>query len=133
MFLNCTAHKLTEEQINTIRELYTEVIVELKDDNSILHSKLVNCPSEIGELQELARNLLEYLKVKYSESKGKLVIHFPIGSPAFNALFFRHQERENLPLCFVFSHTERKSVDEKQEDGSVIKRSIFQFVKFIEI
>jgi len=132
MFLNCTAHELTPEQITFAKE-YSSVIVDLKADNNDLHTKLVNCPPEIAVIQDLVRELLQYLKNKYNESEAKLTVHLPIGSPAFMAVFFIKLDRNTLPFQIVFSHSDRVSVDEKQADGSIVKRAIFKFIKFIEI
>ena len=132
MFLNCTAHELIPEQ-KTFAKEYSSVIVDLKADNNDLHTKLVNCPPEIGVIQDLVRELLQYLKNKYNESEAKLTVHLPIGSPAFMAVFFIKLDRNTLPFQIVFSHSDRVSVDEKQADGSIVKRAIFKFIKFIEI
>jgi hypothetical protein len=132
MFLNCTAHELTQDQIGLARD-YSQTIVDLKADNINLHTKLVNCPPEIGVIHELVIELLDYLKVKYLESENNLTVHLPIGSPAFMAVFFMTLDRKILPFRIVFSHSDRVSIDEKQADGSIVKRAVFKFIKFIEI
>ncbi|HMV45729.1 MAG TPA: hypothetical protein PK079_21230 [Leptospiraceae bacterium] len=132
MFLNVTAHELTTEQ----RELaasYSDTIVDLKKLNPSLHERLVSCPLEKGELLALADELLMFIGEVSQMNKNRLTLHLPIGSPAFMALFFMKLDREKLPCRIVFSHSDRVSVDEKQEDGSVVKRAVFKFVKFIEI
>jgi hypothetical protein len=101
MFLNCTAHELTTEQLTFAKE-YSSVIVDQKADNNALHTKLVNCPPEIAIIQDLVRELLQYLKIKYNESEAKLTVHLPIGSPAFMAVFFMKLDRNALPFQIVF-------------------------------
>jgi hypothetical protein len=132
MFLNATAHELTGEQILQAT-IYSRNIVNLKEDNPGLYEELVNCPDERDDLEKLSEVFLDYLRMQYIQSERNLTVHFPIGSPVFNALFFRKLEKENLPIRTLFSHSERRSIDKKQADGSVIKKAIFQFVKFIEI
>jgi len=132
MFLNCTAHELTQEQIKLARD-YADKILDLKADNTDLHTKLVNCPPEIEVIQDLVREFLEYLKEKYNQSEAKLTVHLPIGSPAFMAVFFIKLDRFSLPFQIVFSHSDRVSVEDKQADGSIVKKAVFKFVKFIEV
>lgn len=132
MFLNATAHELTEEQMLQAQQ-YSQSVINLKEDNLGLFEKLVNCPFERQDLEELSEIFLDYIRLQYVEAERNLTVHFPIGSPAFNALFFRKLEKENLPIRILFSHSERKSIDEKLPDGKVIKKAIFQFVKFIEL
>ena len=132
MFLNCTAHELTQDQIKLARE-YADKILDLKADNTDLHTKLVNCPPDVLVIQDLVREILFYLQTKYDESQTRLTVHLPIGSPAFKAVFFMKLDRRTLPFRIVFSHSDRVSVDERQADGSIVKRAVFKFVKFIEI
>jgi hypothetical protein len=49
------------------------------------------------------------------------------------AVFFIKLDRYTLSFRIVFSHSDRVSIEEKQPDGSVIKRAVFKFVKFIEV
>ncbi|MCB1188928.1 MAG: hypothetical protein H7A23_05605 [Leptospiraceae bacterium] len=132
MFLNSTAHALTPEQKQKAI-VYSDTIIDLKDDEPSLYERLTNCPAEITELNQLCNDYLQYLENLYTRLNGDIVLHFPIGSPVFNALFFLHLNREKFQIRIVFSHTERVSVDERQPDGSIIKRAVFKFVKFIEI
>lgn len=132
MFLNCTAHSLTPEQKEKALE-HSNVLIDLKEDDPVLWERLSNCPPDVLVLKELAKDLLLYLESKYRESDGKLIVHFPIGSPAFNAIFFEMLDRRALRIRIVFSHSDRVSVDEVQSDGSVVKRAVFKFIKFLEI
>lgn len=132
MFLNCTAHELTEEQRQKALE-YSNILIDLKTYNPVLWEKLVNCPAEVEALKTLAQELLSFLKEVWQKSNQNLLIHFPIGSPAFQAIFFQKLDRKSLPIRILFSHSERVSVDEIQPNGSVLKKGLFQFVKFLEI
>jgi len=132
MFLNCTAHELTEEQRQKALE-YSNILIDLKTYNPVLWEKLVNCPAEVEALKTLAQELLSFLKEVWLKSNQNLLVHFPIGSPAFQAIFFQKLDRKSLPIRILFSHSERVSVDEIQPNGSVLKKGLFQFVKFLEI
>jgi hypothetical protein len=132
MFLNCTAHELTLDQKEQANK-YSPTILDLNSDNVDLHTKLVNCPPDVEIIQNLVKEFFQYLKEKYKEAKGDLTLHMPIGSPAFMAIFFMKLDREKNPCRILFSHSDRLSIEEKQADGSVIKRGVFRFVKFIEV
>jgi len=132
MFLNCTAHELTEEQRQKALE-YSNILIDLKTYNPVLWEKLVNSPAEVEALKILAQELLSFLKEVWLKSNQNLLVHFPIGSPAFQAIFFQKLDRKSLPIRILFSHSERVSVDEIQPNGSVLKKGLFQFVKFLEI
>jgi hypothetical protein len=132
MFLNCTAHELTEEQRQKALE-YSNILIDLKTYNPVLWEKLVNCPAEVEALKTLAQELLSFLKEVWLKSNQNLLVHFPIGSPAFQAIFFQKLDRKSLPIRILFSHSDRVSVDEIQPNGSVLKKGLFQFVKFLEI
>ncbi len=132
MFLNCTAHELTEEQKQKALE-YSNILMDLKTYNPNLWEKLVNCPAEVETLKTLAEELLSFFRELWQKSNQNLLIHFPIGSPAFQAIFFQKLDRKNLPIRILFSHSDRVSVEEIQPNGSVIKKGLFQFVKFLEI
>jgi hypothetical protein len=132
MFLNLTAHELTSEQMELARD-YSDTILDLKKMNLDLYERLVSCPPEKVELLELVYELFDYIIKVSKTSIMRLTLHLPIGSPAFMAIFFMNLDREKLPCRIVFSHSDRVSIDEKQEDGTVIKRAVFKFIKFIEV
>ena len=132
MFLNCTAHELTPEQKEQALQ-YSDTIVDLKEINPSLHERLISCPPDKVELLTLALELLDFIPKAAKQSNMRLTLHLPVGSPAFMAIFFIHLDREKLHWRIVFSHSDRVSVDEKQADGSIVKRAIFKFIKFIEI
>ena len=133
-FLNCTAHSLTEDQIKMIFEIQNNCnTVELKSENPNLHNELINCPPDEEKMlilyNQFSKYLLSYLK---ANKKTKFYIHLPIGSPYFMALFFsRFPVKKRIE--FLFSHTDRESIEEIQEDGRVIKKSVFRFQKFLTL
>lgn len=132
MFLNCTAHKLTEEQKTKAWE-YSDEIVDIEELNPALKNRLINCPALLIELNLLADDLLDFLQRIYVETQKECYVHLPIGSPAFMSIFFMKLNRDLLPMKILFSHSVRVSYDEIREDGSVMKKAVFKFIKFLEI
>ncbi len=129
MFLNCTAHSLTEEQKEEAKKL-DPVPMDLQDLSPELHKRLLNCPSDYDGIILLLREFCDYLSYIKKKAKGEeIYLHFPVGSPFFMASFFSYFKKKGFN--FVFSHSDRVSVDEKQEDGTVVKRAVFRFVKFL--
>jgi hypothetical protein len=132
MFLNCTAHSLTSEQKKIALE-YSNILIDLKEEKLELWENLSNCPADLVKIHELVKELMDYLHTLHLQSNGNLTVHFPIGSPAFNAILFENLDRKKLPIRILFSHSDRVSVDEVRPDGSIVKRAVFRFVKFLEI
>lgn len=130
LVLNMVQHQLTPEQ-RTELEKYGN-IVDGREYLPTLWPKIANSPSSGKDLRKLAREL--YVTLLGISEEKKVYMHLPLGSPAFMFQFGMivgsMGKWENMH--FLFSHTERCSIDEKQEDGSVIKKSVFQFIKFIE-
>jgi hypothetical protein len=62
-----------------------------------------------------------------------MFVHLPIGSPAFMFVFAQQASNLRTGVRFVFSHARREAIDEKQPDGSINRRAIFRFQKFIVI
>lgn len=131
IFVNLTAHKLTEEQIKAAKEkLGVDEIVEAEEIVSKkLLDRLRQCPSDKNKLIDMAYELADEL-YKYAIGKeARLYVHLPTGSPAFMWVFanvFPHKF-----MSAVFSHTRREVIKIEQQDGSVIKKSVFKFRKFI--
>ena len=131
VFVNLTAHRLLPEQVRAIKEdLGIEEIVDAEEvvPKGLLE-KLRQCPADPKELFRMACELSDAL-VKYTRENGvDLYVHLPCGSPAFMWCFanvFPHKF-----ISAVFSHTKREVVETQQPDGSVVKKSVFKFEKFI--
>lgn len=132
MFINCTAHNLTQKQIDAIFD-YASEIKELSELAPDLHRRLLNCPSQREQIDALLSDFTDFIfDALQSAEEGKLFLHFPIGSPFFMAKFFKTFPDDGR-VVFLFSHTERKSLEEVQPDGSVLKKTSFEFQKFLEL
>lgn len=139
VFINFTAHELLPEQKREVKKsLGANRIIEL-NPRGYLRKALSNTPPEVHKLIEISRIVLIYLDLFNNEDR--IYIHLPAGSPAFmwilcRALYFRQYEiegNERPNVIAVFSHSRRESTETKNEDGIVIKHSIFKFEKFIVI
>lgn len=118
----CPNHEPTTEQITDLQggEIsYLKNIISKESWNNIS-----NCPADANELKNLASLLISTMGLY-----DKVVL--PIGSPAFMAILMQKLPSERPKI--LFSHTERKSVEEQQPDGSIKKTSIFNHVVYIEI
>lgn len=115
-------HDLTEAQVKELEEKY--FIHFLKNENPELFGKISNCPDNAKDLMSLAK------EAYWFTAKHEAVL-LPLGSPAFNYIFNNFLSQSNKPK--LFAHSERVSVEQKQADGSVIKKSVFVHKHFINI
>ena len=120
-------HQLTEEQLTELNTLGTQVEIEyLKDVNAELFSNVANSPDNVRDLA-IAAQEMENL------SRGYDKVLLPIGSPAFMFCFSSVVATRQPKTRFLFSHSERQSIEAPGPGGVVEKKMIFKHVKFIEI
>lgn len=124
-------HNPTKEQLESLSDGYTN-IVYLKDINADLFQKICNSPSNTDGLFKLADDLISFISDYKSEiNADNLHIVQPAGSPAFQYILGRLTSDEYINV--VYAHSERVSVDEVQEDGSIKKTSVFKHKNWIVI
>lgn len=145
IFLNLSQHALTEAQQSAALNLYNAKVVSFKEafaSNPELISNLESSPDNAYDLSKVVKELISEIDSFYTDqvelesitqdSKMVMVVHLPIGSPAFNFELARrigsNPYYHYSHLLFVFSHTERISVE---KDGK--KVSEFRFSHFIEM
>lgn len=142
LFLNITQHNLSREQVIAINEIGSVLVGynEAFKDNDFLIDNLKNSPSAYNEIRDLVKVFLNELFSFYNrsvedgliENSDTMYVHLPIGSPAFNfklAYEIGKQPYYNFEnFQFIFSHTEKISVE---ENG--VKTSKFVFSHFIEM
>lgn len=120
-------HALCEEQVSEMQR-YGEYM-HLRDINPELFKRIANCPDTPIRILRLINDIHAFLGS--IDSDAVITLHLPLGSPAFMFAFATRsigiQNRK-----YIFSHSERDSIEEKLEDGSVVKRSVFKFSHFIE-
>lgn len=122
-------HELSVEQKECMA--YYGEYVHLKELEPDLFKRIANSPSSMTDICILATDVENFLlEYKRFAADSKIAIHLPLGSPAFMFTLGRIIDHIN-DLTVIFSHSERVSVEEKLEDGSVAKRSIFKFSHFI--
>lgn len=129
-------HELTPEQLQELDRVYgNPKIFYLKDVNHPLFRQLEQCPSDEGNLRNLADHLAEEMK----EFDYTIL---PIGTPAFNfllplylawndALFGADLRLMRFKVLFAFST--RNVVEKRNDDGTIEKKVIFKHEKFIQL
>jgi len=125
-------HNLTPAQIKELEdEIFLEK-VEVEELPEELKQELLNTPSDEEALKNLARRVVEEI---FPDNFSYTAVIFPAGSPAFMWLMARYcksvEDGSGKYPRYLFSHSERQVVEEKLEDGRVIKKSIFQHKKWI--
>lgn len=124
-------HNPTQEQLESLSSMYTN-IVYFRDINADLFQKICNSPDNTDGLFRLAYNLISFaLDYKSEVDADNLHIVQPAGSPAFQYVLGRLTSDEYINV--VYAHSERVSVDEVQEDGSIKKMSVFKHKNWIVI
>ena len=128
IFVNLTAHQLSDAQVEEIKKFADEIVKAEAVLSREMIQKLRQCPSDPTELVKLAYEVSEALVKFAREMNAELYVHLPTGSPAFMWAL-----ADVFPYTFctpVFSHS-RREVQEIKTDGTVIKKSVFRFEGFI--
>ncbi len=112
-------HQPTEDQKKEIADYH---ICYLKEADEALFNRLSNTPADGVELCLLAKKLLSMFSF-YDN------VVLPIGSPAF-IMVLGDLIPNDVKHKIVFAHSERESVDIPQNDGTVVKKSVFKHIKF---
>jgi len=138
VFINLTAHQLTDEQKKTAAsEFGATEFVDFKDIEPDLFGKLLNSPSDEGEISDIARDTILAMSRVHYRNSGNVIFHLPIGSPAMMfalaTLLSGHYYYPTFYGNVVVSHSERSSKEIQLPDGGVKKESVFSFVKFIKV
>jgi len=115
------SHTLTPQQEKDAKEsLGVSRIVPLRED---LRQRFANVPPELESLDEYVRPFVEYL-LEVGEPGDFVLIQGEFG------LVYRLVEvAKAMGLVPIYATTKRV-VKEEQENGRVIKRSVFEHVRF---
>lgn len=119
----CSAHTPTKEQmdsLNTMGEL-----IFLKDVDASLQEKINNCSSDRAELLQLADDI-NALRLQMDCTIVQLG-----GSPMFLYIAGSQINGCMSKNVLIFAHSERVSIDVPQEDGTVVKTSVFKHIGWI--
>ena len=126
--LICMQHQLTEDQLIELNNLDTRVEIEyLKDVDTKLFNSVANSPDDVRALAIAAQSLENSCRFGYD------AVLLPIGSPAFMFCFATVVATRQTKTKFLFSHSERQSIEVPGPNGTVEKRMVFKHTHFIEI
>lgn len=124
IILNTLQHQLQDNQIIELLRLGYEII-NLRDANPELFSKLANSPSEEEEILELAEEFADFIL-------NFPAVLLPLGSPAVMfATAMQLKDLQTTKKNFFFAHSIRISEDVPQPDGTIKKIQIFKHEKFL--
>ncbi|GIW57349.1 MAG: hypothetical protein KatS3mg083_294 [Candidatus Dojkabacteria bacterium] len=142
-FYNFTQHKLLGDQQSYIKEkLGIEEVTELSEICPWLYKELSNTPGKVAMLKDLAHSMVA--KILQLADNYFSVIHMPIGSPGFNYLLSQKLYKTKISLLqgytqvkygylVIFSHMPRICEETHNPDGTVSKKYVLKFDKFIPI
>ena len=119
----CSAHTPTKEQLDSLNEMGQ--LVFLKDVDASLQEQINNCSSDRRELISLA-NDINKLRLELDCTLVQLG-----GSPMFLYIAGATINSCLSKQVLIFAHSERVSLDVPQEDGTVIKTSVFKHIGWI--
>jgi len=120
VLLNLTNHNLTNEQMESWDE-----VRNLPDNLKKLWS---NIPPEFNcqQVKEHLKPIFEWI-----DNNSKNAVILTAGDFCAVLLVLQHAIKTNIKV--VQSTTKRESVEMKNEDGTVIKKSVFKHVQFREL
>lgn len=119
----CSAHTPTKEQMESLSEMGE--LLFLKDVNASLQDRINNCSSDRAELLQLA-NDINQIRIQMDCTIVQLG-----GSPMFLYIAGAMINGCMSKSVLLFAHSERVSIDVPQEDGTVIKTSVFKHIGWI--
>ena len=127
-FLWASVHKPMPEELQEIAQSAEKTtVVYLDAVNPDLLHKLSNIPEdvEVKDLAKIAEEILKYCV------KQKYILVQCAGSPMFHKVLGLYSG--SYPEVKIWdAHSVRKSVDVPQEDGTILKKSIFKHIKFLK-
>ena len=119
----CSAHTPTKEQMESLNSMGS--LIFLKDVNTSIQDRINNCSSDRSELMTLAQEL-NHLAIDLDCTIVQLG-----GSPLFLYIAGATINGCLSKARIMFAHSERVSIDAPQEDGTVVKTSVFKHIGWI--
>ena len=118
------SHSLNEKQIEEAKEKWgVEEFVVLPDDLQDLWS---NIPSDLPTIAEILLPLKKFLQQQVN--RGDIVLVQGDFGATYQMVCFA----KSLKLTVVYATTMRDTIEIQQEDGKIIKKSIFEHGRFRE-
>lgn len=115
-------NQLTDEQISALKFIDCQKAVYLSDE---LNSVWKNINPATDKIESL-KNIEDFI-LKNTNQHDYVLIQGEFGATYKMVNFCFEQGR--IP---VYATSKRESVEERQSDGSVVKKSVFKFVRFRE-
>ena len=135
-FINLTNHNLTEKQkIEFMRDVEkTDVdFISQKDfiQNDDVLNYLKNMDDNTSKMYEVIEYIIDRLRQYTDNTDNFIYLHLPVGSPAFMFFFQKMLMDSDINnLIIVFSYSERKVIEVEDDNGNIVKKSIFDFKGF---
>lgn len=127
-FINISNHTLTPEQKQGLKAQYGDLVEIVFPEN--LKEKWGNLSPE--NYKEVCTQINEYISrfVKDLKWREKIIVHVAGMMPAVIELLARTNIADNV--VYVYSYTERKSVEKVLKDGTIQKTAIFEHKGWFE-
>lgn len=130
-YLWASPHKPTQDIVASL----DGDIVFLKDVNPALYNRLIDSPTDTMDLLHLAQDLFRFANPIIYDA-----VLQPAGSPAFqfclgalSCELANDQFNGSFPVAVWYAHSDRVSVDVPQDDGTVVKTSVFKFKTWVKV
>lgn len=120
----CSVHQPTVDQLRELDGVGN--LMFLKTEFPELQEKLNNTP---GNIEDLIKLTIQILAI--SDEQGIYAFVQMGGSLKFQYLLGQISNEYGYAVKSLYAHSERKSVDQIQLDGTVVKTSVFKHIAFI--
>ena len=118
------SHYVTEEQLQDARQsLGITDFVRLPED---LQKRFSNVPADLETIDEYLQPILDWIDEHCASHKDYILIQGDFGATYF---LVDYCKKRNYATP-IYATTERKSVEEVQEDGSIKTQRIFKHKRF---
>ena len=119
VIINVSNHTLTDAQTYGGKAQVVELPSTLKKD----YSNIV--PSEVNEISNRLMEFIMYTSNDYRHN-NKVIVHLA-GHPSTSAQVSQRLSEKWFTTQLVYGHSIRDSVEELNEDGTIVKRNVFNF------
>lgn len=118
------SHHITEEQFQDARQsLGITDFIRLPED---LQKRFSNVPADLETIDEYLQPILDWIDEYCASHKDYILIQGDFGATYF---LVDYCKKRNYATP-IYATTERKSVEEVQEDGSIKTQRIFKHKRF---
>lgn len=120
---------LTQEQIDDLADNHG--VDEIFYPSDELRNKWANIQPELStkELKEYLKDIEAWIDLKSFKCDGAIIV----GEQTASLIMQNHFLLDFDDTVLLFATTKREVVEEKQDDGSIVKKSIFKHIRFREV